>query len=279
MSQNPVWFITGSSTGLGRALVEVLLERGFRVAATARRPSDLEQVTKKYGGQVICPVLDVTNPDQVRNAIQHTLDNFGRIDVCVNNAGYGLIGGVEEVTDEEIRRQFETNFFGALDVTRAILPHFRKQRSGHFVNISSIGGFRAIAGASIYNATKFALEALSEALAKETAPLGIRVVLVEPGPFRTDFGGRSIDDTPNRIPEYASTAGKMREYYQAAHGKQVGDPRKAAEAMIQAVESKADFLRLPLGEATLVGMREKIEQVQKDLSLWEQVAKDTAFNS
>jgi NAD(P)-dependent dehydrogenase (short-subunit alcohol dehydrogenase family) len=274
-----VWFITGSSTGLGRALAEVLLEKGFRVAATARRPADLEALAKKFGSQVICPALDVTQPDQVRSALQQTLDHFGRIDVCVNNAGYGLIGGVEEVTDAEIRRQFDTNFFGALGVTRAVLPHFRKQRSGHFVNISSIGGFRAIAGASIYNATKFALEALSEALAKEVAPLGIRVVLVEPGPFRTDFGGRSIDDTPNRIPEYASTAGKMREYYQAAHGKQVGDPRKAAEAMIQAVESNADFLRLPLGEATLMGMREKMEQVQKDLALWEQVAKDTAFTS
>lgn len=274
-----VWFITGSSTGLGRALAEVLLEKGFRVAATARRPTDLEDLAKKYASRVICPALDVTNAHQVREAVQQTIDHFGRIDVCVNNAGYGLIGGVEEVTDAEIRRQFDTNFFGALDVTRAVLPHFRKQRSGHFVNISSIGGFRAIAGAAIYNATKFALEALSEALAKEVAPLGIRVVLVEPGPFRTDFGGRSIDDTPNRIDDYATTAGKMREYYQAAHGKQVGDPRKAAEAMIQAVESKAEFLRLPLGEATLLGMREKIEQVQKDLALWEKVAKDTAFNS
>lgn len=279
MTQKPVWFITGSSTGLGRALAEVLLEKGFRVAATARRPADLEPLAKKFRSQVLCPALDVTKPDQVRRAIQQTLDHFGRIDVCVNNAGYGLIGGVEEVTDTEIRRQFDTNFFGALDVTRAVLPHFRKQRSGHIVNISSIGGFRAIAGASIYNATKFALEALSEALAKEVAPLGIRVVLVEPGPFRTDFGGRSIDDTPNRIDDYATTAGKMREYYQAAHGKQVGDPRKAAEAMIQAVDSNADFLRLPLGEATLMGMREKMEHVQKDLALWEQVAKDTAFTS
>lgn len=272
-----VWFVTGSSTGLGRALVEVLLEKGFLVAATARKPADLESVKKKFGDQVICPQLDVTNPGQVRSAINQTLERFGRIDVAVNNAGYGLIGAVEEVTDAEIRKQFDTNFFGALDVTRAILPHFRQQRSGHFVNISSIGGFRAIAGAAIYNATKFALEALSEALAKEVAPLGIRVVLVEPGPFRTDFGGRSIDDTQNRIPDYKETAGKMREYYQAAHGKQVGDPRKAASAIIQAVDSKQDFLRLPLGQATLTGMKEKIEQVQKDIALWEQVAINTAF--
>jgi len=273
----PVWFVTGSSTGLGRALVEVLLEKGYCVSATARKPSDLTSLRQKYGKQILCPELDVTNPEQVRLSVQQTLDHFGRIDVVVNNAGYGLIGSVEEVTDKEIRRQFDTNLFGALDVTRVILPHFRKQGSGHIVNISSIGGFRAVAGAAIYNATKFALEAVSEALAKEVAPLGIRVVLVEPGPFRTDFGGRSIDDTPKRMEEYKATAGKMREYYQLAHGKQVGDPRKAGEAIIQAVESKENFLRLPLGHATLTGIREKIDQVQKDLALWEQVAIKTAF--
>lgn len=274
---NTVWFVTGSSTGLGRALVEVLLEKGYRVSATARKPSDLDALKQKYGRQLLCPSLDVTKPEQVRSSVKQTLDNFGRIDVLVNNAGYGLIGAIEEVTDEEIRRQFDTNFFGALDVTRVILPHFRKQQSGHVVNISSIGGFRAIAGAAIYNATKFALEAISEALAKEVAPLGIKVVLVEPGPFRTDFGGRSIDDTPNQMDAYRETAGKMREYYQAAHGKQVGDPRKAGEAIILAVESKENFLRLPLGQATLNGIREKLDHVQKDLSLWEQVAIKTTF--
>lgn len=274
-----VWLVTGSSTGLGRALVEVLLEKGFPVSATARQPRVLNELKEKYGNQLLCPALDVTKPGQVRNAVAETIAHFGRIDVCVNNAGYGLIGAVEEVTDAEIRRQFETNWFGALDVTRVILPHFRKQRSGHFVNISSIGGFRAIAGAAIYNATKFALEALSEALAKEVTPLGIRVVLVEPGPFRTDFGGRSIDDTPNRIEDYKDTAGKMREYYQAAHGKQVGDPRKAAEAIIKAVNAKENFLRLPLGQATINGMREKIEQVNSDIALWEQVGIDTAFKA
>ncbi len=272
-----MWFITGASTGLGRALVEVLLEKGYHVSATARDPSVLDALKAAYKDRLLCPQLDVTNPAQVRQAIAKSISHFGKIDVLVNNAGYGLIGAVEEVTDEEIRQQFDTNFFGALDVTRAILPHFRSRKTGHIVNISSIGGFRAIAGAAIYNATQFALEALSEALAREVAPLGIRVVLVEPGPFRTDFGGRSISDTKSRMPEYAATAGKMREYYQAAHGKQVGDPRKAAEAMIQAVESKVDFLRLPLGQATLTGMREKIGNVEKDLALWEQVALNTAF--
>jgi len=273
-----VWFITGSSTGLGRALAEVCLREGHQVSATARNPAALEDLKKQYGSRLLCPALDVTRPEQVRKAITETLNHFGRIDVLVNNAGYGLIGAVEEVTDDEIRKQFETNFFGALDVTRAILPHFRNQHSGHIVNISSIGGFRAIAGASIYNATKFALEALSEALAKEVAPLGIRVVLVEPGPFRTDFGGRSINDTQKRMPEYTATAGKMREYYQIAHGKQVGDPVKAAEAMIKAVASNEDFLRLPLGPATLAGMREKMDQVNMDIARWEDLANKTSFS-
>jgi len=271
--------VTGSSTGLGRALVEVLLAQGYSVAATARCPRSLESLQIKYGGRLLCPELDVTKHDQVRAATAEAIRHFGKIDVLVNNAGYGLIGAVEEVTDEEIHQQFDTNFFGALDVTRTLLAHFRERRSGHILNISSIGGFRAIAGAGIYNATKFALEALSESLAREVGPLGIKVILVEPGPFRTDFGGRSIVDTPSKMPEYMATAGKMREYYQAAHGKQAGDPTKAAHAMIQAVESDKTFLRLPLGEATLLGMREKIDQVQKDLALWEEVARNTSFGS
>src|SRR5262245_16954782 len=157
MNPKSVWFITGSSTGLGRALAETLLEKGYRVSATARNPSTMNALKTAYPERLLCPTLDVTNPTQVRHAIQETIHHFGQIDVLVNNAGYGLIGAVEEVTDEEIRRQFDTNFFGALDVTRALLPHFRSRRAGHIVNISSIGGFRAVAGAAIYNATKFAL--------------------------------------------------------------------------------------------------------------------------
>lgn len=272
-----VWLITGSSSGLGRALAEQLLEQGYPVAATARKPEVLDDLKKKYGAQLLCPALDVTYSTQIQSAVQQIIDHFGRIDVVVNNAGYGLIGAIEEVAEEEIRAQMETNFFGALDVIRVILPHFRKQKSGHFLNISSIAGFRGSAGAGIYNATKFALEGISEALAKEVAHLGIRVTIVEPGPFRTDFGGRSIVDTGRHLEDYASTAGKMREYYQAAHGKQVGDPIKAAEAMIKAVESNEGFLRLPLGQATIIGMREKMDQVQKDIALWEEVAIKTAF--
>lgn len=277
ISRKKVWFITGSSTGLGRALAEELLQQGYFVAATARHPKVLLPLNQKFGDQVIAPALDVTKPAQVRSVIQETIDRFGRIDVLVNNAGYGLVGAVEEVTDEEIREQFETNFFGALDVIRAVLPHFRENQSGHFLNVSSIAGFRGNAGSGLYNATKFALEGLSEALTKETEHLGIRVTIVEPGPFRTDFGGRSIHMTREVIGAYNATAGKMRTYYQTADGHQAGDPVKAAQAMIKAVESASPPLRLPLGQMTLDGMRAKIAQVQKDLADWEEVAIHTHF--
>jgi NAD(P)-dependent dehydrogenase (short-subunit alcohol dehydrogenase family) len=273
-----VWFITGSSTGLGRALTEELLKQGYRVAATARNPAVLLPVKQKFGELVITPQLDVTHPDQVRSAVQETMSHFGGIDVVVNNAGYGLIGAIEEVTDPEIRDQFETNFFGALDVIRAVLPVFRKVRSGHFLNVSSIAGFRGNAGSGLYNATKFALEGLSEALAKEAAPAGVRITIVEPGPFRTDFGGRSIHITGKVIDDYVSTAGQMRSYYQNVHGRQAGDPVKAALAMIQAAESDNPPLRLPLGQMTLDGMRHKIAQVQQDLADWEDIAIHSSFD-
>ncbi len=272
-----VWLITGSSTGLGRALTEELLRQGYSVAATARNPESLLPVKQQCGEQVITPALDVTNPVRVRSVIAEAIDQFGRIDVVVNNAGYGLIGAVEEVTDEEIREQFETNYFGALDVIRAVLPHFRKNKSGHLLNISSVAGFRGNAGSGLYNSTKFALEGLSEALAKEAAHLGIRVTIVEPGPFRTDFGGRSIHITGTVIDDYTATAGRMRTYYKTAHGSQAGDPVKAAKAMISVVESPDPPLRLPLGQMTMDDIRTKIAQVQKDLADWEDVALHSSY--
>lgn len=273
-----VWLITGSSTGLGRALAQELLENGHEVAATARNPASVEDLKKKFGDKVLCPPMDVTNPAQVRKAVADTLNHFGRIDVVVNNAGYGLIGAIEEVTDQEIRAQLETNFFGTLDVIRTILPHFRQQKSGHILNISSIAGFRASAGAGLYNSTKFAVEGLSEALAKEVMHLGIRVTIVEPGPFRTDFGGRSITRTSNELDDYVPSAGKMREYYDKAHGNQIGDPVKAAKAMIKAVEGPYKSLRLPLGPGTLKGMKEKMEEVRRDIMLWEEIAMNSSFD-
>ncbi len=272
-----VWFITGASTGLGRSLTEVLLKEGYPVAATARNPSVLESVKEKFGNQIITPMLDVTKPQEIQEAIDEVIRHFGRIDVVVNNAGYGLIGAIEEVSHSEIRDQFETNFFGVLQVIRAVLPHLRRNQSGHFLTISSIAGFRGNAGSGLYNATKFALEGLSEALSKEVAHLGIKVTIVEPGPFRTDFGGRSIHVTSTVINDYMASAGQMREYYKTVHGHQAGDPEKAAKAMIRAVESNSPPLRLPLGQITLDGMRNKIAQVQKDLADWEAVAIHSSF--
>ncbi len=272
-----VWFITGSSTGFGRSLTEAVLKHGDRVVATARKPEQLGDLVDQYPETAKAIRLDVTNPNEVRDAINSALDTFGRIDVVVNNAGYGALGAIEEVSDDAIRHQFETNVFGALDVMRAVLPVMRKQRSGHILNISSVGGFVAFGGTGIYCGTKFALEGLSEALAKEVESLGIKVTIVEPGAFRTDFNGRSLAVPDQQIDDYASTSGEFLNWIRDMDGKQPGDPNKAASAMIQAVESDNPPLRLPLGADAVSTISEKLESVKAELDAWEQVAINTAF--
>jgi NAD(P)-dependent dehydrogenase (short-subunit alcohol dehydrogenase family) len=272
-----VWFITGSSTGFGRSLTEAVLKHGDRVVATARKPEQLGDLVDQYPETAKAIRLDVTNPNEVRDAINSALDTFGRIDVVVNNAGYGVLGAIEEVSDDAIRHQFETNVFGALDVMRAVLPVMRKQHSGHILNISSVGGFVAFGGTGIYCGTKFALEGLSEALAKEVESLGIKVTIVEPGAFRTDFNGRSLAVPDRLIDDYASTSGEFLNWIQDMDGKQPGDPNKAALAMIQAVESDNPPLRLPLGADAVSTISEKLESVKAELDAWEQVAINTAF--
>lgn len=220
--------------------------------------------------------LDVTDPEAVRAAVDAAVDAFGRIDVLVNNAGYGYLGAVEEVEDEEIRRQFEVNLFGLLDVTRAVLPQLREQRSGHIVNISSVGGFVGLPGFGIYNSTKFAVEGVSEALAAEVEPLGIHVTIVEPGPFRPDWAGRSLASAPE-IEDYAETAGGTREYIAGENGNQEGDPRLAARAMISAVEADEPPLRLPLGQSALDMIREKLDSVRQETYAWEKTTVETSF--
>ena len=206
------WFITGASTGFGRLLAEELLKRGERVAATARDRTKVQDLETQYPGTARAFTLDVTEPAQIEEAARQAIADFGRIDVLVNNAGYGVNGAIEEVSDEEFEPMFQTNIYGLIRTTRAFLPHFRQQRSGHIFNFSSIGGLIGTAGWGFYNTTKFAVEGFSEALAAEMKPLGVRVTVIEPGPFRTDFLGRSGKLAKRELPEYAETAGKAREY-------------------------------------------------------------------
>src|SRR6185369_15829919 len=192
MSSKKVWFITGSSTGFGRELAEELLEQRFRVVATARKPESLNELTEKYPETLRAVKLDVTNREEVRAAIAGAISEFGRIDVLVNNAGYGSIGALEEFEDEQIRRQFETNFFGPIDIIRAALPALREQKSGHIINFSSVGGFVSFPSAGLYCASKFALEAMTEALSGELVGHGIKATIIEPGAFRTEFNGSAL---------------------------------------------------------------------------------------
>lgn len=276
-SQAKVWLITGSSTGFGRAIAEAVLAKGDRVIATARKPEQLGNLVDQYPETAKAVRLDVTNSQEIRDAIEIAIDSFGSIDILVNNAGYGSFGTIEELSNEDIRHQFAVNFFGALDLTRGVLPLMRQKRSGHILNLSSVGGFTSFSGAGIYNATKFALEGLSEALATEVAPLGIKVTIVEPGAFRTDFSGRSLVVPDRQIDDYASTSGQFVKLAQDIDGNQPGDPIKAAEAMIQVVESDNPPLRLVLGADALGAIWDKLQSVSEENSAWEEVTINTAF--
>jgi len=272
-----VWFITGASTGFGRALAEEILKAGGRVVATARRPEQLEWLPEKYPATALALALDVTHDDSVKDAVDGALKRFGRIDVLVNNAGYGLAGAIEEATEAEFMPVFETNVFGLIRVTRAVLPFLRKQRSGHILNLSSIGGLTGAPGWGYYNASKFAVEGFSEALAAEMAPLGVHVTIIEPGPFRTDFLGRSGVEAKQRIADYDATAGKTREYFHGQAGKQRGDPVRAVHAMMEVVESPNPPLHLILGALALKRFRAKLQQWDDEIEAWESVTLGTDF--
>ncbi len=273
-----VWIITGSSTGLGRELAEVLLQEGYRVIATARNLESVKDLTEEYPETARTFSLDVTKPDQVRAAVDFAVGEFGSIDVLVNNAGYGLIGAIEEPSDRQIRDQYETNLFGAIDVMRVVLPQMRKQKSGHIINLSSVAGFVASPSAGYYASTKFALEALSESMSQEVAHHNIKVTIVEPGPFRTDFAGRSLKAPENQLPEDYPATTKFLEYFEQVDRKQVGDPKKAARVMIDVVESENPPLRLPLGELAIQRIETKLENVRKDFAPWRQAGLDTDFD-
>jgi NAD(P)-dependent dehydrogenase (short-subunit alcohol dehydrogenase family) len=264
-----VWLITGASTGFGRELVEYLLAQGTRVVATARKVQGLQELGARYPKTALVAAMDVTNQKQVDTVVGVAVKWFGSIDVLVNNAGYGMVGAVEESAEDEFRPMFETNVFGLIRVTQAVLPQMRKQGWGHIVNLSSIGGLVATPGFGLYNATKFAVEGLSEALAQEVKPLGITVTIVEPGPFRTKFLGKAGGEAKRKIPEYDQTSGKMRAYFTEQDGKQPGNPQKAVEAIVKAVEAEHPPLHLLLGASTIPRVKAKIEALQKDVAAWE----------
>jgi NAD(P)-dependent dehydrogenase (short-subunit alcohol dehydrogenase family) len=272
-----VWFITGSSTGFGRVIAEILLQRGERVAVTARNPDQIQDLVAGYKDTGLALALDVTQPPQIAAAVAEAEKFFGRIDVLVNNAGYGYLASVEEGEEAEVRAMFDTNFFGLIAVTQAVLPGMRARRTGHILNISSIGGLVANPSTGYYSATKFAVEAISESLAKEVEPLGIWVTAIEPGPFRTDWAGRSLKVAKASIPDYADTAGARSRQINERSGKQPGDPVRAAEAMITIVEADQPPRNLFLGKIAFEMAREKLSYLSKSIDQWQALSVGADF--
>ena len=266
MSDVPVWLISGCSTGIGRELARAVRRRGERVVVTARNIASLDEFAAD-DGCLIAP-LDVDAPAQIKAAVAMAEERFGRIDVLVNNAGYGYLAAVEEGEDAEVRAMFETNFFGLVGLTKAVLPGMRRRRRGHIINITSMAGLIGFPGIAYYNATKFAAEGLSEALAKEVAPLGIKVTIVAPGPFRTDWAGRSLKTTRTPIADYAATAGARRAAIQEYSGKQPGDPLRAVDAIMAAVDAPQAPLHLVLGRVACDNVRGKLKEFGAELDLW-----------
>jgi NAD(P)-dependent dehydrogenase (short-subunit alcohol dehydrogenase family) len=265
------WLITGCSSGFGRALAEAALQHGDQVVATARRAESLSDLDG-----ALAVGLDVTRQDQIDAAVATALDRYGRIDVLVNNAGTGSVGAVEEFSMEHLREVMETMFFGAVALTKAVLPHMREHNSGAIVQISSQGGQVSFAGFGAYCAAKFALEGLSDALADEVAPLGIRTLIVEPGSFRTGLLGSTMHRAPE-IAAYAETVGATRAYTEGEDGRQQGDPRKAAAAILRALDAPDAPRRLALGPDAVDNIRAAHERLRADLDGWEAVSRDTAF--
>ncbi|MBI4782813.1 MAG: SDR family NAD(P)-dependent oxidoreductase [Oscillatoriophycideae cyanobacterium NC_groundwater_1537_Pr4_S-0.65um_50_18] len=272
-----VWLITGCSTGFGRALADAVLKKGDYLLATAREPEQLHALIEPYPETAKAVRLDVTVSKDIQAAVDAAIATFGRIDVLVNNAGHGLIAALEEVSDAEIHQFFETNFFGALRLTRSVLPVMRQQGSGHIVNMSSTAGLVGFGGSSLYCGAKFALEGTSEALAKEVEPFGIKVTLIEPGAFRTDFNGRSLAVAERSIDVYAAMSDTALQWFKEMDGQQPGDPAKAAQAIIQAVESSHPPMRLALGTDAMSLIQEKLESVKTDMDTWQPVTVSTDY--
>jgi NAD(P)-dependent dehydrogenase (short-subunit alcohol dehydrogenase family) len=269
-----IWFITGSSRGLGRSLTEAVLKNGAKVAATARNPQQLDDLKAKYGAQILPLTLDVTDPKQIQAAVDETIKTFGRRDVLVNNAGFGITGAAEAYSEEQVRSQLETNLYAPIAITRAVLPIMRKQRAGHILQISSIGGRIGNPGLSMYQAAKFGLGGFSEALAKEVVPLGIHVTSVEPGGFRTDWGNESMTFAPE-VEGYEASVGWMIKYLRSGTFKPMGDPAKAANVMIELVENPEPPVHLVLGSEA-AGFLQQADAARKtEFEKWLPVTKST----
>ncbi|MHA7209983.1 oxidoreductase [Arthrobacter sp. MDT1-65] len=272
------WLITGCSTGLGRALAEAALQRGDNVVATARDASKVEDLTTAYPDTALALPLDVTDTGQVRAAVERGTETFGGIDVLVNNAGYGYRAAVEEGDDGDVRTLFDTHFFGTVDMIKAVLPQMRARRAGTIVNLSSIGARITPAGSGYYAAVKSAVDGLTGSLRKELEPLGITAMVVEPGGFRTDFSGRSLQQSADTIDDYADTAGRRRKENDTSHGTQPGDPAKAAAAIITAVDS-ADAPEVLILGADATDAHADVLQVQLDsLEAWRHVSESTGVD-
>ncbi|MHB2205153.1 oxidoreductase [Methylobacterium sp. CM6257] len=265
---NPVWFITGCSTGFGRELAQLVVARGWRVVVTARDRSKVADLAQGAGERVLALPLDVTEADQIAEAVRATKDTFGRIDVLVNNAGYGYQSSIEEGEEDKIRAQFDANVFGLFALTRAVLPIMREQRSGHILNITSVAGFVGFPASGYYAATKHAVEGFSDSLAAEAGPLGIHVSCIEPGPFRTDWAGRSLVQTPSTIADYAETAGARLKATSEKSGTQAGDPVRAGEAMIRVTEIENPPRHLVLGAWGYDAVTSRLKQRLAEIEAW-----------
>ena len=268
---NPVWFITGCSTGFGRELAKLVIARGWRAVVTARDVTAVQDLVEGCEERAVAVALDVTMPSQIAAAVASAEAKFGAIDVLVNNAGYGYLAAIEEGEDEAVRAMFEANVFGLVNMTKAVLPIMRAQHSGMIINVSSIGGLTSFAATGYYHGTKYAVEGISESLAIEVRPLGIDVMIVEPGPFRTNWAGPSIKQSATQISAYATTAGERRKQTEARSGNQAGDPVRAAQAIIDASMSAEPPLRLLLGKMALELARKKLSVMKADFDNWEAV--------
>ena len=271
------WLITGCSTGFGRELAKELLKEGYNAIVTARNPEEIQDIVAGYDTSALALKLDVTKQADIDAAVKQAMDKFGQIDVLVNNAGIGYFGAIEESEEEEVRRMFEINFFGLANMTKAVLPGMRARRRGHIINIASIGGLVGFPAVGFYNATKFAVDGYSESLSKEVAPLGIKVTVIAPSGFRTDWAGRSANNSKVVIADYESTAHANKNNIRGYSGNQPGDPVRAAKAIVKIAETTQPPLRLLLGVAALKGARNKLDLLKQDYDTWESTTTGADF--